>query len=175
MATTITLRGYPTGAVDVYAYYLDQSLDDYVADKVLFVEGSGSDLGKYTAVVNETKGKQIVAFVGATQPASWADALPGVGWDLIIESIKADPDLGTAGLIANAQLAAEQTDPTALLDALGLESANLAHLVNAMIGTNIVEDNLDGTFDITVRNGDNTANLVTFRYDPITGNKTVIS
>lgn len=92
-----------------------------------------------------------------------------------VAAIKADPDLGTAGLIANAQLAAEQTDPTALLDALGLESANLAHLVNAMIGTNIVEDNLDGTFDITVRNGDDTANLVTIRYNPVTGNKTVIS
>lgn len=99
---TITLRGYPTGAVDVYAYYLDQSLDDYVADKVLFVEGSGSDLGKYTAVVDETKGTQVVAFVGATQPASWADALPGVGWDLIIEAIKADAALGTAdgGMVA---------------------------------------------------------------------------
>jgi hypothetical protein len=112
MATTITLRGYPTGAVDVYAYYLDQSLDDYVADKVLFVEGSGSDLGKYTAVVDETKGTQIVAFVGATQPASWADALPGVGWDLIIASIKADADLGTAdgGLVANVAASKAKTD-----------------------------------------------------------------
>lgn len=105
MATTITLRGYPTGAVDVYAYYLDQSLDDYVSDKVLFVEGSGSDLGKYTAVVDETKGTQIVAFVGATQPASWADALPGVGWDLLIESIKADAVLGASagGMVDNAK------------------------------------------------------------------------
>ena len=92
-----------------------------------------------------------------------------------VAAIKADADLGTAGLVANAQLAAEQTDPTALLDSLGLESPNLAQLVNSMIGTNTVVNNLDGTFDITVRNGDNTANLVTFRYDPITGNKTVIS
>lgn len=99
---TITLTGYESGATDLYAYYLDQSLDDYVADKAPFTEGSGSDLGKYTAVVDETKGTQIVAFVGATQPASWAEALVGVSWDLLIAAIKADPDLGTSdgGLVA---------------------------------------------------------------------------
>lgn len=72
----------------------------------------------------------------------------------IVAAIKADPELGTAdgGLVSNAALSAY-----------------------AMVGTNVVEDNLDGTFDISVRNGDNTANLVTFRYNPVTGNKTVIS
>ncbi len=81
MATTITLR-HPTGSTDIYAYYVGQTLADYVADKAIFVEGTGPDSGLYTAVVDETKGTSIVAFVGATQPASWAEALTGVSWDV---------------------------------------------------------------------------------------------
>lgn len=109
MAIEISLTGYPSGATDVYAYYVGQSLASYVADKVLFVEGTGPDTGIYFATVDETKGTNIVAFVGAAQPASWTEALVGVSWDLsndaaeILTAIKADPQLGTAdgGLVAN--------------------------------------------------------------------------
>lgn len=111
MATTITLR-YPTGSTDIYAYYVGRTLANYVADKVLFVEGTGPDTGLYTATVDETKGTQIVAFVGATQPASWEDAVVGVEWDLLIEAIKADADLGTAsgGMVANVAASKAKTD-----------------------------------------------------------------
>lgn len=109
MAIEISLTGYPSGATDVYAYYVGQTLASYATDKVLFVEGTGPDTGLYTATVDESKGTSIVAFVGAAQPASWAEALVGVSWDLsndaaeILAAIKADPQLGTAdgGLVAN--------------------------------------------------------------------------
>lgn len=102
---TITLTGYPTGATNLYAYYAGRTLANYVADKVLFVEGTGADIGLYTAIVDETKGTQIVAFVGATQPTDWSEQLVGVGWDLTSQiaatqatAIKAKTDLiGTTG------------------------------------------------------------------------------
>jgi uncharacterized protein (DUF2126 family) len=91
MATTITLR-YPTGSTDIYAYYVGRTLANYVADKVLFVEGTGPDTGLYTATVDETKGTQIVAFVGATQPGSWAEAIAGVSWEIVSAGIPTDID-----------------------------------------------------------------------------------
>ncbi len=100
--TPITLE-YPTGSTNLYAYYVGRTLASYVADKVLFVERSAPDLGIYDATVDETKGTSLRLFVGATQPASWADAVVGVGWDLLLAAFKADADLGTAtgGLVAN--------------------------------------------------------------------------
>ena len=101
--TPITLE-YPTGSTDLYAYYVGRTLASYVADKVLFVERSAPDLGIYDATVDESKGTSLRLFVGATQPASWADAVVGVGWDLLLAAFKADADLGTAtgGLVSNA-------------------------------------------------------------------------
>lgn len=127
---TITLTGYPSGATDVYAYYVGQSLASYVADKVLFIEGTGPDTGLYTATVDESKGTSIVAFVGAAQPASWAEALVGVSWDLsndaaeILTAFKADVDYGTAdgGMVANAAAVASAATEARLAE---LDAANI--------------------------------------------------
>ncbi len=107
----ITLE-YPTGSTDLYAYYVGRTLANYVADKVLFVERSAPDLGIYDATVDETKGTSLRLFVGATQPASWEDAVVGVGWDLLLAAFKADADLGTAtgGLVSNAEAIKAKTD-----------------------------------------------------------------
>lgn len=108
---TITLLA-PTGTTDRYAYYSGRTFASYAADKVLFVERASPDLGIYDATVDETKGTTIVAFDGATQPASWDDAIPGLVWDLLLAAFKADADLGTAtgGLVANAEAIKAKTD-----------------------------------------------------------------
>ena len=94
----------------------------------------------------------------------------------VIAAIKADAELGTAsgGLVANAATAATQTSAATLRSAVGLESANLSHLVNAVVGKQNVTPNGDGTFDIAVRNAADTATLVTIQYNPETGVKTVL-
>lgn len=108
MAIEISLTGYPSGATDVYAYYVGQSLGNYVADKVLFVEGTGPDTGLYTATVDESKGTSIVAFVGAAQPASWADALVDVSWDLSNAIIQSRTDLlGTGTIMLSAPVSGD--------------------------------------------------------------------
>lgn len=101
--TPITLE-YPTGSTDLYVYYVGRTLANYVADKVLFVERSAPNLGLYDATIDESKGTSLRLFVGAAQPASWADAVIGVGWDLLLAEFKADAQLGTAsgGMVANA-------------------------------------------------------------------------
>jgi hypothetical protein len=63
MSTLITVDPYPTGVTDLYAYYRSQSLANYVANKVLFVEKPSPDLGLYEATVDESKGTDIRAFV----------------------------------------------------------------------------------------------------------------
>lgn len=79
----ITIRlTAPTGTTDWYAYYRGRTLASYVADAVQFVEKAAPDLGEYEASVDETKGTSLLLFSGATQPASWEDAEPGVEWDL---------------------------------------------------------------------------------------------
>ena len=91
----ITLE-YPTGSTDLYAYYVGRTLASYVADKVLFVERAAPDLGIYDATVDESKGTSLRLFIGATQPASWADAVVGLTWDLLLEAIKDKTDtIGT--------------------------------------------------------------------------------
>ncbi len=112
MATQISALGYTSGVTDLYAYYVEQSLANYVADKVLFVEGTGADAGRYFATVDESKGTSIVAFRGATQPSGWDQAVPTLAWDLIIAAIKADADLGTSpgGMVANAEAIKAKTD-----------------------------------------------------------------
>lgn len=112
MATQISALGYTSGVTDLYAYYVEQSLADYVADKVLFVEGTGADAGRYLATVDESKGTSIVAFRGAAQPSGWDQAVPTLGWGLLIEQFKADAELGTApgGMAANVLAIKPKTD-----------------------------------------------------------------
>ena len=86
--TPILLLTEPTGTTDLYAYYVGQTLANYVANKVLFVERAAPNLGLYDATVDETKGNLIVAFRGATQPTSWEDIVLGLAWDLTASQIK---------------------------------------------------------------------------------------
>jgi hypothetical protein len=58
--------------------------------------------------------------------------------------------------------------------ALGMESANLSHLINAVAGKNNVTNNGDGTYDIAIRNAADNATLRTIRVNPTTGVKTVL-
>jgi len=106
---TIWVKGLATG-LTLYAYPTAQSLADWTTYRVLLTEGTGADAGRYVGSADPANGTSLVLFSGATQPASWADAVVGVGWDLLIAAIKADPQLGTAdgGLVANAATAATQ-------------------------------------------------------------------
>lgn len=74
----------------------------------------------------------------------------------------------------NAATAATQTAPAALRTAVGLESANLDKLVNAVIGKKVVTPVGDGRFDIAVRNAADSATLVTIRHNPVTGDTTIL-
>lgn len=116
---------------------------------------------------------------------SSSTALTGEAEDSLAETILAaflaDSDFGVAGLIADAATsatqsttAATQTAPAALRTAMGLESANLANLVNAVIGKKVVTPVGDGRFDIAVRNAADSATLVTIRHNPVTGDTVVL-
>lgn len=80
MMETISLTGYPTGAT-LYAFPVDQSLDDWLDYRVLMVEGSGDDVGKYSASVDPEDGYEWYVFIGSSQPI-WGDAIPLVIFDL---------------------------------------------------------------------------------------------
>lgn len=67
-----------------------------------------------------------------------------------------------------------QTSAPNIRSAVGLESANLASLVNAVVGKNVVTPSGADTYDIAVRNADDTATLVTIRFNALTGAKTVV-
>ncbi len=77
-------------------------------------------------------------------------------------------------MVANAADAKSQTAAATLRTAVGLESANLASLVNAVVGKQNVTDNGNGTYDLAIRNAADDATLVTIRYNPTTGVKTVL-
>ena len=97
---TLTILGYTTGAT-LYAYPVNQSLASWATYRVLFTEGTGANAGRYTASIDPANGTQCVVFVGATQPASWADAVPTLNFDVTNESIKAKTDLiGTVQSLA---------------------------------------------------------------------------
>jgi hypothetical protein len=70
--------------------------------------------------------------------------------------------------------AMSQTSPTAIRTSVGLESANLASLVQAVIGKKNVTDNGNGTYDIAIRNTTDTTTLITIRHNPVTGATTVV-
>lgn len=84
---TLTILGYTTGAT-LYAFPVGQSLASWSTYRVLFTEGSGANAGRYTASVIPASGTQWVVFVGATQPASWADAVPTLAFDVASEFVK---------------------------------------------------------------------------------------
>ena len=82
------------------------------------------------------------------------------------------PNYGPPQILAS--VAVPLTDADAVRKAVGLESANLAWLVNAVVGKNNVTDNGDGTFDIEVPNSADNGTLGTTRFNPTTGVKTVV-
>lgn len=90
----------------------------------------------------------------------------------VVLAVNADATQTTAR--TNAATAVAQTAPAALRTAIGLESANLANLVNAVIGKKVVTPVGDGRFDIAVRNSTDTATLVTIRHNPVTGDTTIL-
>ena len=90
----------------------------------------------------------------------------------IVAAINADATQTTAR--TNAATAVTQTGAAALRTSVGLESANLSSLVNAVVGKNNVTNNGNGTYDIAVRNAADSATLVTLRYNPTTGVKVIL-
>lgn len=134
----------------------------------------------------------ITAIQQANQYASASTTLLPTDIDAInsgaLAEFKADADFGTAGLLADADTAktqattaatqsttaATQTTAMALRASVGLESANLSHLVNAVVGKQVVTDNENGTYDIAIRNAADDTTLVTIRYNPTTGAKSVV-
>ena len=103
-----------------------------------------------------------------TVPIRTTASLTAEGEEALVAAIVASA-LGT-----NAEAAATQTAPAALRTAVGLESANLAKLVNAVIGKKVVTPVGDGRFDIAVRNAADSATLVTIRHNPVTGDTTIL-
>lgn len=91
---TIILTGYPTGAT-LYAFPVEQSLDDWTTYRVLMIEGTGDDEGKYTASVDPANGYYWYVFVGSSQP-EWEDALPLIGFNL--EAVYPTPSKVLAGV-----------------------------------------------------------------------------
>lgn len=92
---TIRLRGYPTGeTLYVFPETKDvTSASDWADFKVLMVEADG----RYTASVDTANGTNWVAFVGATQPGGWDDAIADIGWDLEVLLIPRAASAVTAG------------------------------------------------------------------------------
>lgn len=90
----------------------------------------------------------------------------------VVAAINADATQAAARAAAIA--AASQTAAATIRTAVGLESANLASLVNAVVGKQNVTDNGNGTYDLAIRNAADDATLVTIRYNPTTGVKTVV-
>lgn len=80
----LEVTNYPTGAT-IYAFPSDADLTDYVADKVQLVEDPAPNLGRYRCNWDTADGTSVSVFAGATQPASWEDAITGLGFDLSSE------------------------------------------------------------------------------------------
>jgi len=76
----LILTGLDSGQT-VSIYPADKALDDWATYKVNAPEGTGSDVGRYTASVDPSVSLTWVAFLGASQP-TWADVIEGIYWDL---------------------------------------------------------------------------------------------
>lgn len=98
---------YSTPGQTLYLFPDGQSLADWTTYRVLLVEGTGANTGRYTASVDTAYGYRWTPFSGAAQPTDWNQALSLKGFDLVIleilAALKADAELGTgAGGAANA-------------------------------------------------------------------------
>ena len=110
----LEVTNYPTGAT-IYAFPSDADLTDYVADKVQLVEDPAPNLGRYRCNWDTADGTSVSVFAGSTQPASWEDAITGLGFDLSSEiaatqatDIKAKTDLiGSGALLVSAPVSGD--------------------------------------------------------------------
>ncbi len=64
----------PTGRV-LYAYPDGASLATWTTNRVLLTEGTGANVGRYTANLDDTVDGLWRLFEGATQPTSWSNSI----------------------------------------------------------------------------------------------------
>lgn len=186
---TVRFKGsdLPDGLVQGTLYFVrDRTADTF---KVAATSGGAAinliDAGSGTMVLNapslrSSSDQKIRVISASAAPPMTAEGEEALA-DAILAAFLADGDFGTSGLIADAATAATQattaatqTAPAALRTAMGLESANLANLVNAVIGKKVVTPVGDGRFDIAVRNAADSATLVTIRHNPVTGDTVIL-
>lgn len=180
-----------------YAYPTNQSLADWTTHRVLLTEGTGANVGRYSATLDTDDSADWAVFAGSSQPASWSVAVEVIGLDTATAAAQAAAALAqsqtnnavlasyaspiatassqSTAAAASAASAASQTTASAIRTSVGLESASLGKAVSALVGKNVATDNGDGTFDVAMRNEADDANLVVVRFNPSTGNKTIVS
>jgi hypothetical protein len=81
MIVELIVTGFPTGGA-IFVFSNGNSLGNYVSEKVAFVEDAAPNLGRYRCNWDTADGTSLAVFEGATQPASWEDAIPGLEFDL---------------------------------------------------------------------------------------------
>lgn len=82
---TLTLTGYTTGLTLRLFPGGKLPNTDWATYKVTFAEGTGENVGIYSASVDETIASKWYAFIGDTAPSNWLDAIPGIVFDLTSE------------------------------------------------------------------------------------------
>jgi len=176
---TVRFKGadLPAGLSQTTVYFVRDKTDNTF--KVALTAGGAAvnitDTGSGTMTIT-SPAKRSKAGDGeriASVPQVKDTVLTGEGEDAIadktVAAIKADADLGTG-----VNGAVTRVSPTAIRTSVGLESANLASLVQAVIGKKNVTDNGNGTYDIAIRNTTDTTTLITIRHNPVTGATTVV-
>ena len=126
-----------------------------------FENYNGANLTSYRIAATETPADSGIYV--ATEPTGTVE------FELRVR----DSTLAASYIVAGPALT-DAGEALATRSAVGLESANLASLVNAVVGKQNVTDNGNGTYDIAIRNAADSATLVTIRYNPTTGVKTVV-
>jgi hypothetical protein len=82
-----------TPGIVVYAFPANASLANWTTSRVLLVEGTGANTGRYTASLDETISSLWYFFEGASQPANWG--LSKGYFDLIPEvNVSISPSIG---------------------------------------------------------------------------------
>lgn len=176
---TVRFKGgdLPEGLVQSTVYYVrDQTTDTFkvaatAGGTAINLTDAGSGVMTLNAPSLRSSGDQKIRVVSATATPT----LTGEAEESLVDAIVASA-VGTNAATAATQAttAATQTAAAAIRTSLGLESANLANLVNAVIGKKVVTPVGDGRFDIAVRNAADSATLVTVRHNPVTGDTVIL-
>lgn len=154
----ILFTGPPNQNPDVTFDLFDLDTDVLEESDVASTERTAKGL-YLSAVITITAGRKVLVrkVIGEEFGQEMVDV------DVTNGTYKVDNLLPAAGL-----------DAAGIRSAVGLESANLSSLVNAIVGKNNVVNNGNGTYNIAVRNATDTATLVTIQFNPVTGAKTVV-